>query len=159
MHNLNYNREKKIRSLYLELYALTIPTVHPHPPFIPIVALLLSLRMDMAFPSFRLPSLKSCVDQLPSLRLVILLFECSFSKVEDATRSDPTLRTPLSVPGHGQMAYCFLCNRSKNSAFADVPMVYNDDLVEIDPITMQPTGTCLPQNYRCTYTSILIIRT
>lgn len=142
-HNLRHERSE---TLFLTLYALTTDDATPHPSSV--TALYVSIRRAaMAFNDLELLPLTSCVEQLPSVRLVVLSF-WELSEIEVARRADPTVCTVSAPASHGEVTYRFLCLHFENSAFADIPLVYGyyDTLVEIDPVTMQPTGRCPTQS-------------
>lgn len=142
----NYLTSARSDRVDLELYALTTDDVTPLPSSV--TALFVSIKASsMAFNELDLLPLTSCVEQLPSVRLVVLSFEY-LSEIEVARRADPTIFTAPTPTNHGEITYRFLCHHHKNSAFADIPLVHGEynTLVEIDPATMQPTGRCPVQS-------------
>lgn len=93
----------------------------------------------------RLESLQSLAEQLPSLRLAVLWFRfADFSLLKAAVDANTALCEPLSSTR--DITYRFLCKRSKEHPFAEVPKTHEwREAVEINPMTMEPTGMCLIQ--------------
>lgn len=130
----------------LDLFALAIHDVPVQPSFMRIGALLLRVHMppDPTMPSspirpFHLASLKSAVEQLPALRLVVLWFSGDISLVESVADMNPAICGPLSLTR--DVTYRFLCHPPPANA-SDNPHVYNSmqSWIEIDPTTLVPTG-------------------
>lgn len=140
-HRLSYRAVEG--KLHLDLYALTTHDIIPRS--LSATALFFSNPPLPHSESKDLGpvSLMSCVEQLPSIRLVILSFD-DILRIDAARRADPTIFTAPTPNSHGEIAYRVLCRYESNSAFADIPMVYGSrhTLVEINPTTMLPVGRC-----------------
>lgn len=135
----------------LDLRAITIPHV-PTPSSLMQVHV---LQLGISFGShpWRLESLQSLAELLPSLHLAVLWFRSDFSLMKVAVDANPTLCEPLSSTRN--ITYRFLCKRSKEHPLAEVSKVYDDlfEVVEIDPITMEPTGIFLTRFHSSVLTS------
>lgn len=101
----------------------------------------------------RLESLQSLAELLPSLRLAVLWSRSDFSLLKAAVDANPALCESLSSTRN--ITYRFLCKRSEEHPFAEVSKVYDDlfEVVEIDPITMDPTGMFLSRFHSLVLTS------
>lgn len=129
--------EKSSESI-LDLRAIAIPLAPIPSSFMQVHVL--QLKIMFGSHPYRLESLQSLAEQLPALRLMVLWFRSDFSLLKAAVDANPALCESLSSTQ--DIIYRFLCERSKEHPFEQVPKVsqgYNS-VVEIDPITMEPTG-------------------
>lgn len=126
-----------------DLRAITIP--HPTAPssFMHICALLLETSLGNDPSSCRLESPQSLVELLPSLRIAVLWYGRDFPSLKVTANAIPALCVPLSSTR--DITYRILCERWVNHPFAEVPKVYDgyNEVIEINPITMEPTGARL----------------